>query len=313
MTDAVVLCECFARDGLQNEIVVQSTERKLELLARFVDIGFRRIEATSFTNSKNVAQFADAEEVLQKLPRQLGVRFKATCINMRSVDRALAMTARGCGPDEISVLLASSEASTRRAFNRSRAEQMAEVEKMIVAVGDRIAIIGNISTALGCFEEGAVDPGEVVARARQLHALGVRKIAIADTTGMGNPASVERLFGMLLDALPDVVAIAHFHDTRGAGLANCLAAYRSGVRHFDCAFGGAGGSPAKITYTEGHTGNVATEDLTTMFEGMGISTGLQLDRLLETAMFCEQTVGRELQGRVTRSGLGLVNGVKADV
>jgi hydroxymethylglutaryl-CoA lyase len=190
---------------------------------------------------------------------------------------------------------------------------MAEVARMADAIGGRFTVIGTISTALGCFQEGQVDPRDVVDQARQLFALGIRNVAIADTTGMGNPASVERLFSGLLAALPEAVFIAHFHDTRGAGLANCLSAYRAGIRHFDCAFGGAGGSPAGTTYTEGHTGNVCTEDLVTMFEGMGIATGLDLGRLLETASLCEQAVGRELNGRVSRAGLGLVGAMQAHV
>jgi hydroxymethylglutaryl-CoA lyase len=307
----VVLCECFARDGLQNERAVLTTSQKVALITRFIDLGFRRVEATSFTNVKAVPQFVDAEAVLEEVPRRPGVRLKATCINMRSVERAVALAERGRGPDEVSVLLASTESSTKKAFNRSRAEQMAEVARMIEATGGRFTIIGNISTALGCFQEGAVDPAEVLAQARELIGLGVRNIAIADTTGMGNPGSVERLFGALREAHPEATLIAHFHDTRGAGLANCLSAYRAGVRHFDCAFGGAGGSPARITYTEGHTGNVCTEDLAAMFEGMGVSTGLDLGKLLETAMMCEEAVGRELHGRVTRAGLGLVAGAPA--
>lgn len=182
---------------------------------------------------------------------------------------------------------------------------------MVEAIGSRFTVIGTVSTALGCFQEGHVDPRDVVQQARQLFGVGVRTIAIADTTGMGNPASVERLFGALTAALPEPKFIAHFHDTRGAGLANCHSAYRVGIRDFDCAFGGAGGGPAKISYSEGHTGNVCTEDLATMFEGMGVSTGLDLDRLLETAGLCERTIGRELHGRVSRAGLGLVRARQA--
>lgn len=306
MSDSVTLCECFARDGLQHEPAFVATEQKIALIDRFAALGFKRIEATSFTHPGNVPQFTDADEILRSIRRAPDASYKATCVNLRSVERAHAAADAGYGPDEISVILVASEGLLQKAFKRTREEQYKVIGGMIEAAKGRFELIGTVSSALGCPFDGVIDPASVIEQARWLAAQGARYIAIGDTTGMGNPQSVARLFDSLLDALPDIVPIAHFHDTRGAGLANCVAAYQSGVRHFDCAFGGTGGNPAKISYAEGHSGNVCTEDLVTMFESMGIATGLNIADLLDTALACEATLGRTLNGRVTRSGLGLL-------
>ena len=305
-SDAVVLCECFARDGLQHEPEFVPTALKLALLEQFTALGFPRIEATSFTHPGNVPQFTDADDILRTLKRKPGTRYKATCVNQRSVERALAASNAGYGPEEISVILAASNAMLQKAFKRTEAEQYKVIGGMIEAAQGRFELIGTVSFALGCPYEGPIEPARIIQHARWLADHGVRYIAIGDTTGMGNPRLIKRLFGELLDALPDIFPIAHFHDTRGLGITNCLAAYEAGVRHFDCAFGGTGGNPAKISYVEGYSGNVCTEDLVTMFESMGIPTGLNIDHLLETARQCEEALGRELEGRVTRSGLGLL-------
>jgi hydroxymethylglutaryl-CoA lyase len=144
-----------------------------------------------------------------------------------------------------------------------------------------------------------VDQESVAADVARFKRLGVDHVAIGDTTGMATPLTVKRLFGKINGVTP----IAHFHDSRGTGLVNCVAAYEAGVRHFDASFGGVGGHPAQVKYGGGYTGNVCTEDLVGLFESMGIATGIDLDRLLATAQFCEQVLGRELHGRVTRSGL----------
>jgi hydroxymethylglutaryl-CoA lyase len=156
-----------------------------------------------------------------------------------------------------------------------------------------------VSVAFGCPFEGKVDPGSVLSDVEKFRSLGVDHVALGDTTGMATPRTVEKLFSEVAGVTP----IAHFHDTRGTGLVNYVAAYDAGVRHFDCSFGGVGGHPAKVKYGGGFTGNVCTEDLVSLFESMGIDTGIELDGLLAAAELCEQALGRELHGRVTRSGL----------
>ncbi|MDQ8728191.1 hydroxymethylglutaryl-CoA lyase [Bradyrhizobium sp. LHD-71] len=303
MSDSVVLSECFVRDGLQHETCFMPTPLKVALIERFLSLGFPRIEATSFTHPGNVPQFNDADEVLRAIPRSKGVGYKATCINMRSVERAMAASDAGHGPDEVSVILCPSDMMSQRAFRRTRAVQHDLIRSMVDGFQGRFTVIGTISFAFGSPVE-AVAPQNVIDDAIWLYRNGVRHLAVADTAGMGTPRSVAEIFKVLRRELPDAIPIAHFHDTRGLGLTNCLAAYEEGVRHFDCAFGGAGGSPAKINYFEGYTGNVCTEDLINMFETIGVRTNIDLARLIETAKFCEESIGRELHGRVTRSGLG---------
>jgi hydroxymethylglutaryl-CoA lyase len=177
------------------------------------------------------------------------------------------------------------------------------VRQMAAAAQGRFRLIGTISVAFGCPFEGAVDPAVVVEDALQFRDAGVEHVALGDTTGMATPPAMKELFARLQHAAPGITLIAHLHDTRGTGLVNALAAYEAGLRYFDCSFGGAGGHPAQVKYGGGYTGNVCTEDLVNLFESLGIRTGIDLSGLLETSRLCEQTLGRELHGRVTRSGL----------
>jgi hydroxymethylglutaryl-CoA lyase len=302
---AVTLCECFARDGLQHEPAFVPTAVKRALVERFAAIGFPRVEATSYSNPKVVPQFSDASELLKSLSRSSGVFYKATCANPKAVQRAVADLDAGFGVNEISLLVSATESHTQKNLKRSRAEQWANIEEMVRAAGGRFRLVGTVSVAFGCPFEGKVDPETVFEDVRRFSELGVHHVAIGDTTGMATPLSVKGLFNQLKDE-KNLVPIAHLHDTRGTGLANCVAAYEAGVRHFDSSFGGVGGHPAKVQYGGGYTGNVCTEDLVGLFESMGIATGIDLGQLLATAQFCEQALGRELHGRVTRSGLNPV-------
>jgi hydroxymethylglutaryl-CoA lyase len=297
---AVTLCECFARDGLQHEPAFVPTAVKRALIERFAALGFPRVEATSYSNPRVVPQFADASELLRSLPRRAGTRYKATCANPRALERALADLGAGFGADELSLLVSATESHSRKNLNRSRAEQWDNVGTMVRLASGRFRLVGTVSVAFGCPFEGAVDPGVVAADAERFVALGVTQVAIGDTTGLATPRSVRDLVARLPRA---ATPIAHFHDTRGTGLANYVAAYEAGVRFFDSSFGGVGGHPAKVKYGGGHTGNVCTEDLVNLLEAMGIETGIDLDGLLAAAENCEQVLGRELHGRVTRSGL----------
>ena len=297
--DAVTLCECFARDGLQHEPDFVPTATKRALVERFAALGFRRVEATSYSNPKVVPQFADATDLLRSLERKPGVHYKATCANVRAVERALADLEAGFGANEISLLVSATEAHSQKNLNRSRADQWLNIEEMARAAKGRFRLIGTVSVAFGCPFQGKVDPSSVAADVERFHTLGVEHVALGDTIGAATPSSVRNLFKQLKGGTP----IAHFHDTRGTGLVNYVAAYEAGVRHFDSSFGGVGGHPAKVKYGGGFTGNVCTEDLVNLFESMGIATGIDRDGLLSTAEFCEQVLGRELYGRVTRSGL----------
>lgn len=299
----ITVCECFARDGLQHESGFVPTPTKRALIERFALLGFHRIEATSYSNPKIVPQFADASDLLRALPRREGVHYKATCANLRAVERALADLEAGFGANEISLLVSATESHTQRNLKRSRSEQWQNVSDMAQAARGRFRLIGTVSVAFGCPFEGAVDPGSVVADVARFAALGVEHVALGDTTGMGTPRTIRAMFERIAREIPQATPIAHFHDTRGTGLVNCVAAFEAGVRFFDASFGGVGGHPAGVKYGGGFTGNVSTEDLVNLFESMGIDTGIDLDQLLGTAEFCEEVLGRELHGRVTRSGL----------
>jgi hydroxymethylglutaryl-CoA lyase len=300
--DRVVLCECFARDGLQHETAFIPTATKRALIERFADIGFPRVEATSYSNPKVVPQFSDASELLKELKRKPDTNYKGTCANPKAVQRALQDLDAGYGVNEISLLVSATESHSQKNLKRSRAEQWANIEKMVETAGGKFRLVGTVSVAFGCPFEGKVDSEGVLNDVARFNSLGVSHIAIGDTTGMATPRSVKTLFKRIQE-IEGATPIAHFHDSRGTGLVNYVAAHDAGVRHFDVSFGGAGGHPAKVKYGGGFTGNVCTEDLVNLFESMGIATGVDLDRLLETAQFCEQALGRELHGRVTRSGL----------
>lgn len=304
--DPVTICECFARDGLQHEPGFVATADKIALIDAFSVMGFERIEATSYSNPKIVPAFADASQVLAGIARREGVFYKATCANLRAVERALADLETGHGPNEISLLVSASQAHSERNLKAPRETQWANVAAMARAAQGKFRLIGTISVAFGCPFEGRVDPATVIDDARRFADLGVRHVTLGDTTGLATPRSTAALFERLRRALPAIVPIAHFHNTRGTGIANCVAAYEAGVRFFDSAFGGIGGHPAELVYGGGFTGNVATEDLVNLFEAMGVPTGLDLGKLVDTAHRCEAALGRKLHGMVARSGLGLV-------
>lgn len=299
----VILCECFARDGLQHEPDFLPTESKRRLVERFASIGFSRVEATSYSNPTVIPQFADASDLLASLRRQEGVFYKATCANVRAVERALSDLDAGYGANEISLLVSASESHSQRNLKRSRAEQWQNIEQMTRAANGRFRLIGTVSVAFGCPFEGRVDEVSVLRDVAEFAQRGVTFITLGDTTGVATPQSVRSLLGKVLAEFPEVTPIAHFHDTRATGLVNYVAALEAGVRYYDCAFGGVGGHPAKVKYGGGHTGNVSTEDWVNLLESMGVRTGIDLQGLLEVAAACEAALGRELHSRVMRSGL----------
>lgn len=303
MTAEVVLCECFARDGLQHEPDFVPTETKVALVDRFAAIGFPRVEATSYSNPKVVPQFADATELLRALPRRDGVKYKATCANGHAVQRALADLEAGVGASEVSLLVSASSSHSERNLKRSRDDQWQNIGVMADAARGHFRMVGTISVAFGCPFEGRVDPQEVLRDVGRFRDAGVTLVTLGDTTGMATPETTRSLFRAMRHDFPDVTPIAHFHDTRGTGLVNYVAALDAGVTHFDCAIGGVGGHPAKVQYGGGHTGNVCTEDWVALLDAMGVRTGIDLEGMLEAARQCEAVLGRALHSRVLRSGL----------
>lgn len=306
MSDQVTICECFARDGLQHEAAPLATADKVAAIDAFTAAGFSRIEATSYSHPGQVPAFRDASEVLASIQRAPGVFYKATCPNPRAVSRAAADLDVGHGANELSLLVSATEGHTARNLRTTRAAQWDSVTEMVRLAAGRFRLVGVISVALGCPFEGAVDAGAVVADAARFGAMGVTLVSIGDTTGLGTPATVRALFRRLASEAPGVTPVAHFHNTRGTGLANCMAALEAGCRFFDSAFGGVGGHPAQIQYGEGMTGNVATEDLVNLLEAEGMDTGLGRGGVLEASRLCEDLLGRNLHSMVARAGFGLL-------
>jgi hydroxymethylglutaryl-CoA lyase len=303
--DRVTIGECFARDGLQHEPVFVDTPVKVALLEAFAEAGFTRVEATGYSHPDRVPALRDASAVLAGVRRYEGVALKATCPNVKAVTRAIADLEAGHGADELSMLVSATESHTERNLGTTRERQWEAIAEMARLAGDRFVLVGVISVAFGCPFEGAVDPGRVADDLHRFAALGADRVTLGDTTGLATPLSVGRLVRRLsgTDGLCPIVA--HFHDTRGLGLANCVAAFEAGCRSFDSCFGGVGGHPQKIRYGGGHTGNVATEDLVNLFESTGVRTGLDLARVLDASRLCEEALGRQLGSAVARTGFGL--------
>lgn len=302
MSESVQINECFARDGIQHEQAFIPTAEKVSLLEGFVAAGFRRIEATSYSSPKWVPAFSDASELLRDLPRRPDVSFKATCPNPKAVERALADAQAGFGAEEVSLLSSASESHTQTNLRCTREEQWARLTEMAALGRGTFRLVGVISVAFGCPFEGAIDPGIVSEDTARFRELGADVITIGDTTGLADPGAVRRLFARLVQEHPGFPIVGHFHDTRGSGVANAVAAYDVGCTRLDTAMGGVGGHPAKIEYGGGRTGNVATEDIVNLFESMGISTGLDLDQVMVMSERCERALGRQLESKVGRAG-----------
>src|SRR4051812_4279789 len=229
--DRVTLCECFARDGLQHEAAFVPTALKRELVERFAGLGFPRVEATSYSNPKVVPQFADASALLKSLERKTSTFYKATCANVRAVERALEDLDAGYGVNEISLLVSATRSHSKKNLNRTRGEQWQNIEEMVRAAKGRFRMVGTVSVAFGCPFEGKVDPDVVLKDVEKFASLGVTHVALGDTIGTATPKAVKDLVSRI--KIPQLNVIAHFHDTRGTGLLNYVAAYEAGVRHFD--------------------------------------------------------------------------------
>ena len=290
----VTITEVSPRDGLQNEDRHLDVAQKVELIERLAACGLRRIEAGSFVSAKAIPQMRDTAEVFAAVPRREGVTYVALVPNETGARNAIA-----AGADELATVVSASETHNKRNVNRTVEESLRAIEAISALASDAgRPWAGYISTAFGCPYEGAVAAEQVVRIARRLCELGAYAIALGDTIGAGNPPQVAALFRALSDALPGTPLRLHAHDTRGAALANVLAALIEGVDSFDASAGGMGGCP----YAPGAAGNVATEDLVYMLHESGVDTGVDLSALVEVARWAEGLVGRELPGRVKGAG-----------
>lgn len=290
----IELVEVSARDGLQNEPEIIGTEAKIELIARSVAAGLKRLEVASFVNPKKVPQMADAAEVMAGLAKDDGVTYIALALNRRGFERAAEAGAR-----EVNFVLAASDAFAMRnsgAPMLGLIDALAEVTPLARAAGIRVS--ATISVAFGCPFAGEVPADTVTDLARRAADTGVFEVALADTIGVGVPSQVRERFASAQTAAPSVQWRAHFHNTRNTALANALAAVESGVRVIDGSLAGVGGCP----FAPGAAGNVPTEDLVYMFERMGIATGVDLDGAIETARFISRTLGKATPGMVSKAG-----------
>jgi hydroxymethylglutaryl-CoA lyase len=265
----VTVVEVGPRDGLQNEHAIVPTAVKVAFIDALTAAGLPVVEATSFVSAKSIPQLADASDVMEGIQRREGVRYPVLVPNERGMDRAMAAGAR-----EIAVFTAASESFTRHNINATIAESIERFAPVIArAKAEGVRVRGYISTCFGCPYEGAVSPDAVVSVAQRLVGLGVDELSIGDTIGVATPNQVTDLTGLLRSTVGSVTLAMHFHDTRGTALANVLAALQGGIDVIDSAAGGFGGCP----YAPGAAGNLATEDLLYMLNGMGIHTGVSLD------------------------------------
>ena len=312
---AVRIREVGPRDGFQNEPEVIPTERKIELIDALARTGVKRLEVTSFVRADVIPQLADAAAVLAGIDAPPEVSLSVLIPNERGLDAALELDRANARPerrvfDEVNVFLSASETHNRKNVNRSIAESLAGLERVLArARGEGLRCEAVISTAFGCPYEGEVPPRRVLELAARLHQAGAQEIAFGDTTGMANPRQVGEFFDSAFAALgrspgadaqggqaPELTA--HFHNTRGQGLANVLAALHAGVDSFESSFGELGGCPVPA----GATGNIASEDLVSMLHEMGIETGIDLEALLACARSVQETLGRPLGSHTLLAG-----------
>jgi hydroxymethylglutaryl-CoA lyase len=295
MMQQLVIVEVSPRDGLQNESVVLSTDAKVELIARLVAAGARRIEAVSFAHPRLVPAMADAEAVMARVPRTDGVSYAGLVLNRRGLDRAT-----DTGVDEVNVVVCVTETFSRRNQNLSTGEAMAMANEVAAEARSRgLFTTLTLSAAFGCPFEGEVDPGRVVELARRGAAAGFDELCLGDTIGVGTPNQVRELTARVREAVGEQPPLRyHFHNTRNTGFANAFAAVLDGVGVLDASAGGIGGCP----FAPKATGNIATDDLVYLLDRMGIRTGLDLEALLPVAAFLAEQLGHQVPAMLPRAG-----------
>ena len=293
MSDFVRIVEVGPRDGLQNESAMVDTADKIALVDRLSATGLRSIEATSFVSPKWVPQLADAAEVMAGIRRRAGVSYPVLVPNGQGYDRA-----RAAGADEVAVFTAASEEFNRRNTNASIDESIERFAPVLArARVEGVRVRGYVSTVLGCPYQGDVPLADVVRVARRLHDQGCYEVSLGDTIGVGTPLKARRMLQAVAAEVPMAALAVHFHDTYGQALANVAACIEAGVRVADAAVAGTGGCP----YARGASGNLASEDLVYMLQGMGIETGIDLDALAETGRWLAARLGRPTGSKVGRA------------
>lgn len=298
MSDFVRVVEVGARDGLQNEKQIVPAATKIALIDRLSATGLRSIEATSFVSPKWVPQLADAAEVFAGIARRPGVSYPVLVPNEQGYERA-----RAVGVEEIAVFGAASEAFSRKNINAGVEESIARFEPVIArARADGVQVRGYVSTVLGCPYQGEVPVADVVRVAARLHTLGCHEISLGDTIGAGTPAKARAMLRAVAGEVPMTALAVHFHDTRGQALANVLACLEEGVRVVDASVAGTGGCP----YARGASGNVASEDVVFMLQGMGFETGVDLEALIDTGRWLSAQLARGNGSKVGLAGLPTV-------
>jgi isopropylmalate/homocitrate/citramalate synthase len=282
---SVRIVEVGPRDGLQNEKAIIPTEQKIQYIQMLAEAGLQVVEATSFVSPRAIPQLSDASEVMTRLHRKSSTSYPVLVPNMKGMERALASKAQA-----IAVFTAASESFTRHNINATIAESIAHFRPVIaLAQQENISTRGYISTVFGCPYEGTVKPGNVLHVAQALLELGVDELSLGDTIGVATPNQVADMIGLLFEEgeIPIKQLAVHFHDTRGTALANVLIALQCGITIVDSSAGGLGGCP----YAPGAAGNVATEDILYMLHGMGISTGVDLQKVVAATTFIQPLLG----------------------
>jgi len=293
VSDAVRIVEVGPRDGLQNEKAIIATADKIALIDRLSATGLPVVEATSFVSPKWVPQLADAADVFRGIHRRDGVDYPVLVPNLQGYERA-----RDVGVTHVAVFTAASEAFNRKNINASIDESLDRFAPVMQhAKADGVRVRGYVSTVLGCPYQGEVPVADVVRVAKALHAMGCEEVSLGDTIGVGTPSKARAMLRAVAAEVPMSSLAVHFHDTYGQALANILACLDEGVRVVDAAVSGTGGCP----YAKGASGNVATEDVVYMLHGMGMTTGVDLDALVDTARWLSALLGRETSSKVTRA------------
>jgi hydroxymethylglutaryl-CoA lyase len=294
--DAVRIREVGPRDGFQNEPERIATEDKIRLINLLAQTGVKRLEVASFVRADVIPQLSDAVEVLNGIEVPDDVSLTVLVPNERGLDNALEHADRF---HEVSVFCSASETHNQKNVNRSVDQSMLVLERMVAVIREaRLRPTVVFATSFGCPYEGAVAPEYVLELARRMQAVGVEEVGFGDTTGMANPRQVKEFFDVAQHALVGVELTAHFHNTRGQGLANAVAALDSGVRSFESSFGELGGCPVP----PGSTGNIASEDLVSMFTEMGIDTGIDIPKLIRASREAQTVLGRPLGSHVLVAG-----------